>query len=158
MENAIGTDSLAIQRRDVILQVGYQLPLHACTIQRVLVLVKSSFQILDDISKPCALRSAFHKSLDCACDLPPFIPWVLDAPNILWVAHLDSLLTLGLYPVVVKAPVRDHQLPTRLWSAGVGPIILGPGRLETARTAEESVSFYRVPRAAQLYLNFALSL
>jgi acetylornithine deacetylase len=45
-----------------------------------------------------------------------------------------------------------------LWSAGVDPIILGPGRLETAHTAEESVSFYQVLQAAQLYLNFALSL
>ena len=53
---------------------------------------------------------------------------------------------------------RSHSDGNVLWSAGVDPIILGPGRLETAHTAEESVSFYQVLRAAQLYLNFALSL
>lgn len=53
---------------------------------------------------------------------------------------------------------RSHSDGNVLWSAGVAPIILGPGRLETAHTAKESVSFYQVLKAAQLYLNFALSL
>jgi acetylornithine deacetylase len=53
---------------------------------------------------------------------------------------------------------RSHSDGNVLWSAGVDPIILGPGRLETAHTAEESVSFCQVLRAAQLYLTFALSL
>jgi acetylornithine deacetylase len=53
---------------------------------------------------------------------------------------------------------RSHSDGNVLWSAGVEPIILGPGRLETAHTAEESVSFYQVLTAAQLYLNLALSL
>jgi len=53
---------------------------------------------------------------------------------------------------------RSHSDGNVLWSAGVNPIILGPGHLETAHTAKESVSFCQVLRAAQLYLNFALSL
>ena len=53
---------------------------------------------------------------------------------------------------------RSHSDGNVLWSAGVDPIILGPGRLETAHTAEESVFFCEVIKAAQLYLNFALSL
>jgi len=53
---------------------------------------------------------------------------------------------------------RSHSDGNILWSAGVNPIILGPGHLETAHTAKESVSFSQVLRAAQLYLNFALSL
>jgi acetylornithine deacetylase len=53
---------------------------------------------------------------------------------------------------------RSHSDGNVLWSAGVDPIILGPGRLETAHTAGESVSFYQVLTAAQLYLNLALSL
>jgi len=53
---------------------------------------------------------------------------------------------------------RSHSDGNVLWSAGVNPIILGPGYLETAHTAKESVSFCQVLRAAQLYLNFALSL
>jgi acetylornithine deacetylase len=53
---------------------------------------------------------------------------------------------------------RSHSDGNVLWSAGVNPIILGPGHLETAHTAKESVSFRQVLRAAQLYLNLALSL
>ncbi|MCX5994582.1 MAG: M20/M25/M40 family metallo-hydrolase, partial [Chloroflexi bacterium] len=36
---------------------------------------------------------------------------------------------------------RSHSDGNVLWAAGVDPIILGPGRLETAHTAEESVDF-----------------
>lgn len=53
---------------------------------------------------------------------------------------------------------RSHSDGNVLWSAGVNPIILGPGYLETAHTAKESVSFCQVLSAAQLYLNFSLSL
>ena len=53
---------------------------------------------------------------------------------------------------------RSHSDGNVLWSGGVNPIILGPGHLEAAHTAKESVSFCQVLRAAQLYLNFALSL
>jgi acetylornithine deacetylase len=53
---------------------------------------------------------------------------------------------------------RSHSDGNVLWSAGVNPIVLGPGHLEAAHTAKESVSFCQVLRAAQLYLNFALSL
>ncbi len=53
---------------------------------------------------------------------------------------------------------RSHSDGNVLWSAGVNPIILGPGHLETAHTARESVSFCQVAGAAQLYLNLALSL
>ena len=52
---------------------------------------------------------------------------------------------------------RSHSDGNVLWAAGVDPIILGPGRLETAHTAEESVDFSQVVQAARLYLNFALS-
>jgi len=53
---------------------------------------------------------------------------------------------------------RSHSDANVLWAAGVDPIILGPGCLEAAHTPEESVSFYQVVQAAQLYLNLALSL
>lgn len=51
---------------------------------------------------------------------------------------------------------RSHSDGNVLWAAGVDPIILGPGRLETAHTAEESVDFRQVVQAARLYLNCAL--
>ena len=53
---------------------------------------------------------------------------------------------------------RSHSDANILWAAGVDPIILGPGRLEAAHTADESLSFSQVAQAARLYLNFALSL
>ena len=53
---------------------------------------------------------------------------------------------------------RSHSDGNVLWGAGVDPIILGPGRLETAHTPEESVVFGQVVQAAQLYLNFALAI
>ncbi|MCL6582078.1 MAG: M20/M25/M40 family metallo-hydrolase [bacterium] len=53
---------------------------------------------------------------------------------------------------------RSHSDGNVLWAAGVDPIILGPGRLETAHTPDESVAFLQVVQTAELYLNFALSL
>jgi len=53
---------------------------------------------------------------------------------------------------------RSHSDANVLWAAGVDPIILGPGRLEAAHAPEESVSIKHVNKAAQVYLNFALSL
>jgi len=53
---------------------------------------------------------------------------------------------------------RSHSDGNVFWASGVDPIILGPGRLEAAHTAEESASFSQVVQAAQLYLNFVLSL
>ena len=53
---------------------------------------------------------------------------------------------------------RSHSDGNVLWAAGVDPIILGPGRLEDAHNPEESVHFFQVVQAAQLYLDFALSL
>ncbi len=53
---------------------------------------------------------------------------------------------------------RSHSDGNLLWSAGVNPIILGPGLLEAAHTPEEAVSFKQVVQAAEIYLRFALSL
>ena len=53
---------------------------------------------------------------------------------------------------------RSHSDANVLWAAGVDPIILGPGRLELAHTPDESISLSQAVQAAQLYLNFALSL
>jgi acetylornithine deacetylase len=50
---------------------------------------------------------------------------------------------------------RSHSDGNVLWSAGIDPIILGPGRLEAAHTPEESVNFEQVRQAAELYLEFA---
>jgi len=53
---------------------------------------------------------------------------------------------------------RSHSDGNILHTAGVRPILLGPGRLEAAHTPEESVSFTEVVTATRIYLEFALSL
>jgi len=75
------------------------------------------------------------------------------------------LLIKKLKEVYQKIPLswepldfRSHSDGNVLWAAGVDPIILGPGRLEEAHNPEESVRFSQVVQAAQLYLDFALSL
>jgi len=63
----------------------------------------------------------------------------------------------------MSLPWQPHEFRSQsdgniLWTAGIDPVILGPGRLELAHTSEESVSFAQVVKAAQLYLNLARSL
>jgi acetylornithine deacetylase len=56
------------------------------------------------------------------------------------------------------ADFRSHSDANILWTAGIAPIILGPGRLEEAHTPDESVSFTQVLEASRIYLNLALSI
>ena len=77
----------------------------------------------------------------------------------------DRLLIKNLRGVYEKMTLpwnpqvfRSHSDGNVLWAAGADPIILGPGRLKTAHTPEESVGFDQVVQAARLYRNFALSL
>jgi acetylornithine deacetylase len=51
---------------------------------------------------------------------------------------------------------RSHSDANILWTAGIAPVILGPGRLEEAHTPDESVSFTQVLEASRIYLNLAL--
>jgi len=53
---------------------------------------------------------------------------------------------------------RSHSDANVLWSAGVDPIILGPGQLNEAHSPDESVRFDQVVQAAQLYLTLGLSM
>jgi acetylornithine deacetylase len=53
---------------------------------------------------------------------------------------------------------RSHSDANQLWAAGIKPILLGAGRLEMAHTPEESVSFQKVCRAAQIYTDLILEL
>jgi acetylornithine deacetylase len=53
---------------------------------------------------------------------------------------------------------RSHSDANQLWAAGIKPILLGAGRLEMAHTPEESISFQKVCRAAQIYLDLILEL
>jgi acetylornithine deacetylase len=53
---------------------------------------------------------------------------------------------------------RSHSDANQLWTAGVKPVLLGPGALEKAHAPDESVSFAQVCKAAQLYHDLALSI
>lgn len=53
---------------------------------------------------------------------------------------------------------RSHSDANQLWAAGIKPILLGAGRLEMAHTPEESVSFQKVCKAAQIYTDLILEL
>jgi acetylornithine deacetylase len=53
---------------------------------------------------------------------------------------------------------RSHSDANRLWSAGMKPVLLGPGRLEMAHSPDESVSFEEVCLGAEIYLDLLLHL
>jgi acetylornithine deacetylase len=50
----------------------------------------------------------------------------------------------------------SHSDANTLWAAGIKPILLGPGRLEKAHTAEESVSLSQVGLASQIYMDLIM--
>jgi acetylornithine deacetylase len=54
------------------------------------------------------------------------------------------------------ASFPSHSDASILWAAGVKPILLGPGKLEKAHTADESVQLAQVVQTAQLYVDIAL--
>lgn len=53
---------------------------------------------------------------------------------------------------------RSHSDANILWLSGGQPLILGPGQLEYAHTAEERVSIRQVFHAAQLYIDIVRAL
>lgn len=73
---------------------------------------------------------------------------------------MEALHTVSIQNVQTWEPqaFRSHSDANRLWAAGIKPILLGPGELEMAHSAEESVSFAQVTAASQLYLDLLLLL
>jgi acetylornithine deacetylase len=53
-------------------------------------------------------------------------------------------------------PFRSHSDGNLFYRAGSKPLILGPGSLETAHTADEQTSFAEVEDAARIYVALAL--
>lgn len=51
----------------------------------------------------------------------------------------------------------SHSDANVLWQAGIKPIVMGPGLLEDAHTPEEHTSMSQVLKAAQFYVDLALS-
>jgi acetylornithine deacetylase len=78
----------------------------------------------------------------------------LDAEN-----HLMAVLE-EVYPrlnlPLEFVPFRSHSDGNLFYQAGSKPLILGPGSLETAHTAEEQTSLAEVEAAARIYAALAL--
>jgi acetylornithine deacetylase len=55
-------------------------------------------------------------------------------------------------------PFPSHSDANQLWTAGVKPIILGCGQLESAHSPQEWVSFNQVCTAAEIYYGLAVRL
>jgi acetylornithine deacetylase len=55
-----------------------------------------------------------------------------------------------------QLPFRSHSDGNLFFQAGVRPLILGPGSLETAHTSEEQTSLAEVEAAARIYAALAL--
>ncbi len=76
-----------------------------------------------------------------------------------------DLPPMGLLPEMLQSVYASLNLPIEVeafqsdsdagvfWGAGMKPVILGPGDLAQAHTADESVDFSEVVRAAQIYLH-----
>jgi acetylornithine deacetylase len=66
-----------------------------------------------------------------------------------------TLPQLGL--PLQQAPFRSHSDGNLFFAAGVNPLILGPGSLETAHTQEEQTSLAEVEAAARIYAALCLA-
>ncbi|MFO8084435.1 MAG: M20/M25/M40 family metallo-hydrolase [Desulfobacterales bacterium] len=88
------------------------------------------------------IKSTFRiTTIEAGYELPPRGPIV------------ESLQKVYAQREMVWKPniFRSHSDANQLWTAGIKPILLGAGRLEMAHTPEESVSFQKICKAAQIY-------
>lgn len=70
-------------------------------------------------------------------------------------AALDDIYPRLNLPLL-QLPFRSHSDGNLFYQAGVQPLILGPGSLETAHTSEEQTSLAEVESAARIYAALAL--
>jgi acetylornithine deacetylase len=78
----------------------------------------------------------------------------LGSDNVLAEILRDVFPRLGL--LLQMDAFRSHSDGNLFYAAGVKPLVLGPGSLETAHTPEERVRFEEVLRAAQVYAALCL--
>lgn len=75
----------------------------------------------------------------------------------LLVKALQSLYDMRALPWEPQV-FPSHSDANRLWTSGVKPVLLGPGRLQMAHAPDESVSFRQVRSAAELYRDLIVSI
>lgn len=112
----------------------------------ILELEQLTEAIRDD--NPHVTPSLRFTEIHSGYDIPERSPFVQKIRQIVE-AH-----AMGWQPV----PFRSHSDANTLWTAGVKPILLGPGQLEKAHSPDESVSFDQVVTAAQIYADILTSL
>jgi acetylornithine deacetylase len=96
-----------------------------------------------------SIRSTFRiMTIDAGYELPPRGPIV---------ESLQKVYSKRNIPWKANTFI-SHSDANQLWTAGIKPILLGAGRLEMAHTPEESVSFQKVCRAAQIYTDLIMDL
>ncbi|MBW2504468.1 MAG: M20/M25/M40 family metallo-hydrolase [Deltaproteobacteria bacterium] len=75
----------------------------------------------------------------------------------------SSIMALleAIYPrlnlPLLPTPFRSHSDGNLFYNAGCNPLILGPGSLETAHTADEQTSLFEVEAAARIYAALCLN-
>lgn len=73
-----------------------------------------------------------------------------------WLATALDEIYPRLNLPLLQLPFRSHSDGNLFYQAGVRPLILGPGSLETAHTSEEQTSLAEVESAARIYAALAL--
>lgn len=77
------------------------------------------------------------------------------APDSCWLDVFEDVFPRLNLPLKY-VPFRSHSDGNLFFQAGTKPLILGPGSLETAHTAEEQTSLAEVEAAARIYAALAL--
>ncbi|MDD5204126.1 MAG: M20/M25/M40 family metallo-hydrolase [Desulfobacterales bacterium] len=95
---------------------------------------------------PSVEKSLRLATIDAGYELPEKGPFVETLKEV----FSGSGLSWAPVPFVSQSDAN------RLWRAGVKPVLIGPGSLESAHTRDESVSFGQTLIAAQFYYNLAM--
>ncbi|MEI6826422.1 MAG: M20/M25/M40 family metallo-hydrolase [Desulfuromonadales bacterium] len=76
--------------------------------------------------------------------------------TIIWLRQCKKFIRSLTCRYQLKA-FRSHSDGNLFFAAGVKPLILGPGSLETAHTPDERVNFDEVMSAARIYAALCLA-
>jgi acetylornithine deacetylase/succinyl-diaminopimelate desuccinylase-like protein len=132
-----------------------------CTIEidRRLIPGEDAPGALAEVDAFLAAYSAAHPGLKISREEPFVADWPLETPDQAAVvsAGRAACTDLGLLAQPIGVPYGTDA--SKLWAlGGIPAIVLGPGSIAQAHTAEEYVALAEVAAAAQLYQRLALHL